>query len=89
MRSTIVTLGLVLIAGPALSQSPNTAQILQDLTTGDQSRDQVIHEAFERGYQHGRRDEARIRTERDQPENRDDYRLDRDNNQANRHSANH
>jgi len=33
--------------------------LLQGLTTGNQSQDQALRDAFERGYQRGRQDEAR------------------------------
>jgi len=51
-------LGLAL-AGSAAAQGPNVQQLLQGLTTGNQGQDQALHDAFERGYQRGRQDEAR------------------------------
>ncbi len=79
-------LGLAL-AGPAAAQGPNVQQLLQGLTTGNQGQDQALHDAFERGYQRGRQDEARLqksdrggdRSNRRAPDDRDsgDYRNDR------------
>lgn len=51
-------LGLAL-SSPAVAQVPNVQQLLQGLTTGNQSQDQALRDAFERGYQRGRQDEAR------------------------------
>ncbi len=60
MRRIVGTtfLGLAL-AGPAAAQMPNVQQLLQGLTTGNQGQDQALRDAFERGYQRGRQDEAR------------------------------
>lgn len=52
-------LGLA-ISGPAAAQVPNVQQLLQGLTTGNQGQDQALRDAFERGYQRGRQDEARL-----------------------------
>jgi hypothetical protein len=51
-------LGLSL-ASPAAAQVPNVQQLLGGLLTGNQSQDQAVRDAFERGYQRGREDEAR------------------------------
>ena len=51
-------LGLAL-AGPAAAQGSSVQQLLQGLTTGNQGQDQALRDAFERGYQRGRQDEAR------------------------------
>jgi hypothetical protein len=60
MRATVVVVALAL-ALPAASaqQSPNVGQMLQGLMTGNQGQDQALRDAFERGYQRGREDEAR------------------------------
>ena len=52
-------LGLIL-ATPAAAQVPDVKQLLQGLTTGNQNQDQALRDAFERGYQRGRQDEARL-----------------------------
>lgn len=52
-------LGLIL-ATPAVAQVPDVKQLLQGLTTGNQNQDQALRDAFERGYQRGRQDEARM-----------------------------
>jgi hypothetical protein len=54
----ILLLGLSM-ARPAVAQAPNVQQLLQGLTTGNQGQDQALRDAFERGYQRGRQDEAR------------------------------
>lgn len=93
MRRIVVAtfLGLA-VAGPAAAQLPNVQQLLQGLTTGNQGQDQALRDAFERGYQRGRQDEARLqapdrgnsdrsprrnRDERDSDVNRDDRAPDR------------
>ncbi len=61
MRLLIATGAAVLTlasAIPASAQTPNVQQLLQGLTTGNQSQDQALRDAFERGYQKGRQDEA-------------------------------
>lgn len=50
----------IAIASPAAAQTPNVQQLLQGLMTGNQSQDQALRDAFERGYQRGRQDEARL-----------------------------
>ena len=52
------------ICHPAAAQMPNPQQFLQGLTTGNQNQDQALRDAFERGYQRGRQDEARLRSDR-------------------------
>lgn len=59
--TTLVGLGL---AGPAAAQVPNVQQLLQGLTTGNQGQDQALRDAFERGYQRGRQDEAQLQQPR-------------------------
>ena len=52
-------LGL-LISSPLAAQTPDISKMLQGLTTGNQNQDQALRDAFERGYQRGRQDEARM-----------------------------
>jgi hypothetical protein len=61
MRATVVVvaLALALPAAASAQQSPNVGQMLQGLMTGNQGQDQALRDAFERGYQRGREDEAR------------------------------
>lgn len=73
-------LGLV-FATPVAAQVPDVGRLLQGLTTGNQSQDHALHDAFERGYQRGyqrgREDEARLRHsdryDRRSPDDRRDY----------------
>jgi hypothetical protein len=59
MRITMVALGFVLVAVPALAQTPDISRMLQGLTTGNQNQDQSLREAYERGYRAGQQDAAR------------------------------
>jgi hypothetical protein len=61
MRATVVVvaLALALPAAASAQQAPNVGQMLQGLMTGNQGQDQALRDAFERGYQRGREDEAR------------------------------
>jgi len=43
------------------SREQPTRRADQGLTTGNQNQDQALRNAFERGYQRGRQDEARMR----------------------------
>jgi hypothetical protein len=73
----IAGLGLALTipaALPAMAQSPNVQQLLKGLTTGDQSHDKAVRDAFERGYQRGRQDEARQMADRSSRRGNEDYR---------------
>ena len=58
-RAAIATLLGLAFSTPAAAQVPNVQQLLQGLTTGNQNQDQALRDAFERGYQRGRQDEAR------------------------------
>ena len=58
-RIVVATLFGLALVGPAAAQAPNVQQLLQGLTTGNQGQDQALRDAFERGYQRGRQDEAR------------------------------
>jgi hypothetical protein len=69
-QTTIPVLAILLLITPffvpaAAAQTPDVRQLLQGLLSGNQVQDQALHEAFERGYQRGREDEARQRAERD------------------------
>ncbi len=62
MRMLLAAAGFGLLAiGPVAAQVPNVQQLLQGLTTGNQGQDQALRDAFERGYQKGRQDEAQMR----------------------------
>jgi hypothetical protein len=58
-RTVLATLVGLAFASPVMAQAPNVQQLLQGLTTGNQGQDQALRDAFERGYQRGRQDEAR------------------------------
>lgn len=47
-------------ATPTIARAQGVQQLLQGLTTGNQSQDQALRDAFERGYQKGRQDEAQL-----------------------------
>ncbi|MFL5256142.1 MAG: hypothetical protein ACJ8AI_25255 [Rhodopila sp.] len=58
---TIAVLASSLLATPTLAQTSSSAQqMLQGLLSGNQGQDQAVRDAFERGYQAGRRDEAQM-----------------------------
>jgi Spy/CpxP family protein refolding chaperone len=59
-RTAITALLLSLTAIPVSTQAQNAQQFLQGLTSGDRSHDDQINQAFQRGYQKGRQDEAQI-----------------------------
>lgn len=68
--TTMATFAGLLLAGPlfvlpATAQIPNVQQLLQGLLSGNQDQDRALRDAFERGYQRGREDEARLHTDRD------------------------
>ncbi len=60
--SSIIAASVLALAGttPTVVQAQNVQQLLQGLTTGNQSQDQALRDAFERGYQKGRQDEAQL-----------------------------
>ena len=67
----------LLLTTPALAQGPNFQQLLGGLLTGNQAQDQALRDAYERGYRHGREDEARrISADHDRGDRRS-YRDDR------------
>ena len=57
-------LGLTFVGTVAVaqttSQSPDWKQTLGGLLNGNQDRDNAVRQAYERGYQRGRNDEARM-----------------------------
>ncbi len=60
MRTTVTaTLLGLLLATPVAAQAQNVQQLLGGLLTGNQGQDQALREAYQRGYQHGRDDQAR------------------------------
>ena len=71
----MAVIGMALVT-PALAQTPNWQQSLQGLVTGNQNQDDALRQAYQRGYQHGRDDEARAMRRAD---TRSDDRYDRDN----------
>ena len=65
MRLLIALLLGLTFAGTAAvaqttSQSPDWKQTLGGLLNGNQDRDNAVRQAYERGYQRGRNDEARM-----------------------------
>ncbi len=61
MRNAVAAALLaVTVATPAMAQVPDMQQLLRGLTSGNQNQDQALRDAFERGYQRGRQDEARL-----------------------------
>jgi len=64
--------GLAAAPLPAAAQTSNVQQMLQGLFNGDQGHDRALQEAFERGYQRGREDEARQRQAGARYDRRDD-----------------
>jgi hypothetical protein len=57
MRLALAALIGLSLAGPASAQS--VGQMLQGLTTGNQSQDDALRQAYERGYRNGQQDAAR------------------------------
>ena len=85
MRMSSITatsvLGIVFslgVAVPSPAHAQNIPQMLQGLTTGNQNEDRKLQDAYERGYQKGRQDEARLnrRPSRDNRRREDDRRND-------------
>ena len=65
MRLLIALLLGLTLAGTAAvaqttSQAPDWKQTLGGLLNGNQDRDDAVRQAYERGYQRGRNDEARM-----------------------------
>jgi hypothetical protein len=69
-----IILSAVFVAGIALTQlitskcqaAPDAQQALQGLFTGDPKGDRSLIDAFQRGYQRGREDEAEAQKQRDE-----------------------
>lgn len=57
MAATSVAL---MAATPTIVRAQGVGQLLQGLTTGNQTQDKALQEAYERGYQKGRQDEAQL-----------------------------
>ena len=57
----VVVLGLSFASAAIAqtSQAPDWKQTLGGLLNGNQDRDEAVRQAYERGYQRGRNDEAR------------------------------
>src|ERR1700753_2772224 len=61
MRYTVMTALLVSAAVlPLSARAESPQQFLQGLTSGDRSHDDQLNQAFQRGYQKGRQDEAQM-----------------------------
>ena len=54
------------------SQAPDWRQTLGGLLNGNQDRDDAVRQAYERGYQRGRTDEARMSSQRSRESRYDD-----------------
>ena len=69
MRSIMAAgaLALGIAATPAYAQAPDPSQLLQGLLSGNRGQDQSLRDAFERGYRHGREDQARADRDRGPP----------------------
>lgn len=66
-----ILLGLTLSSAAVAQttpQAPDWKQTLGGLLNGNQDRDEAVRQAYERGYQRGRNDEAR-QMQRSQPRN--------------------
>ena len=60
-RTLLAALIGLTFATPAVpsAQAQDMKQVLGELLTGNQDRDNAVQQAYERGYQRGRQDEAR------------------------------
>ena len=54
-----LTLTTAAISQTTAQQAPDWKQTLGGLLNGNQDRDEAVRQAYERGYQRGRNDEAR------------------------------
>ena len=50
----------LVLAVPAAGHAQSMQQMLGGLMTGNQNQDRALQDAYERGYQKGRQDEARM-----------------------------
>jgi len=64
MRTIAASVILLGLAGPPAMAQGNVQQMLGGLLTGNQNQDQALRDAYERGYQRGRQDEARLTRDR-------------------------
>jgi len=65
LAAILLGLGLATTAAVAqTSQAPDWKQTLGGLLSGNQDRDDAVRQAYERGYQRGRTDEARMSSQR-------------------------
>ncbi len=76
MRTTLAALLLgSTLALPVAAQAQNLQQMLGGLLTGNQQQDQALRDAWKRGYDQGRSDQAREdRRAGDRYNQRSDYR---------------
>jgi hypothetical protein len=76
MRTTIAALLLgSTLALPVAAHAQNFQQLLGGLLTGNQQQDQALRDAWRRGYDQGRQDQAREdRRAGDRYDRRSDYR---------------
>lgn len=74
LKNTIFAGALLalVITVPASSRAQNVPQMLQGLMTGNRDQDDALRNAYERGYQKGRQDEAMLsrRSRRERPDDR-------------------
>ncbi len=65
-RIALLSAALVIPAIAHAESAPGWQKTLQGLFTGNQNQDDALRQAYERGYQRGRDDEARVmRPDRD------------------------
>ena len=67
-----LTLAAATAAVAQASQAPDWKQTLGGLLNGNQDRDDAVRQAYERGYQRGRTDEARMSSQRSRNDGYDD-----------------
>jgi hypothetical protein len=58
-----LTLATAVVAPATAQQAPDWKQTLGGLLSGNQDRDEALRQAYERGYQRGRNDEARLQAQ--------------------------
>ncbi len=51
---------LIALSSPTLANAQNLPPALQGLMNGNRDQDRAVRDAYERGYQKGREDEARL-----------------------------
>jgi len=67
-----LTLTTAAVTQVTAQQAPDWKQTLGGLLSGNSERDEAVRQAYERGYQRGRNDEARLQSQRPR-ESRDRY----------------